>query len=154
LRFAVPPKEQASAWLRQQGHANADAALEVANGAPLRALELLKENLIDRYAKWQRSVEAVAAGRESPLAVAVGLDKQAAASFVDWLIGWLTALQRKLVSGSRWNGFDAAAVDVLTQQSVAALQRLQQAAPPQLTIESIMISLSQLSRTPIREMRA
>jgi len=154
LRFAVPPAQQALEWLRGQGHANAAAALQAANGAPLRALELLKEGLVERYAQWQRSVEAIAAGKESPLAVAAGMDKSEALAFVDWLIGWLTALQRKLVTGARWNELDAAAVDALTRRCLESLQRLQLAAPPQLTIESIMISLVQMSRTPIKEMRA
>lgn len=155
LRFAVPSGEQATDWLRAQGHANAAAALQVANGAPLKALELLKEGLVERYTQWQRSVEAVAARKESPLAVAAGMDKAAAMGFVDWLIGWLTALQRKLVvADARWNGLDAAAVDTLTQRCLEALRRLQQAAPAPLTVESIMIRLSQLSRSPNREMRA
>ncbi len=154
LRFAVPTTELALEWLRGQGHANAAVALQAAHGAPLRARHLLKEGLVERYAQWQRSVEAIAGGKESPLTIAAGMDKAEAAGFIDWLIGWLTALQRKLVSGARWSGLDSAAVDALTQHCLAALQRLQLAAPPQLTIESIMIKLSQLSRSPIKEMRA
>lgn len=154
IRFGVPSTEQSLDWLRGQGNASPAAALQAANGAPLRALDLLKEGLVDRYAQWQRSVEAIAGGKESPLTIAAGMDKSDALAFVDWLIGWLTALQRKLVSGVRWNGLDAAAVDALTRRCLEALQRLQLAAPPQLTIESIMISLMQLSRTPIKEMRA
>jgi DNA polymerase-3 subunit delta' len=155
LRFAIPPADQASDWLRSQGHQDPSMALQVANGAPLRALALLKDGLIDRYARWQRSVESVAAGKESPLAIAVGMDKPEATAFVDWLIGWLAALQKKLLaSQERWNGLDPAAVDSLLQRCIEALKRLQLSAPPPLTIESIMISLSQLSRSPIKEMRA
>ncbi len=155
LRFAVPPGDQAIAWLRAQGHPNPATAVELAHGAPLRALVLLQEKLVERYAVWQRSVEAVAGGKESPLDIAAGMDKLDAARFIDWLIGWLTGLQKTLLtSGSRWSGLDAAAVDALTQRCLESLRRLQQSAPPKLTIESIMISLSQPSRSPTKEMRA
>jgi len=160
LRFGVPPKEKALAWLRSRNPAANEALLQAAHGAPIRALELLEEKGLERHAQWQRAVEAIATGQESPLGLANGMDKADASRFLEWLLAWVVSEQRTLAVGGPGKLSEAArrlgapGLDRIAQAALRTLQQLQQNAPPQLAVESIIIRLWQWCRVPIQEMRA
>jgi DNA polymerase-3 subunit delta' len=155
LRFAAPARSEGLAWLKARNPAADATALDFAHGAPLRALELVESGAIARYAQWQRSVAAIAAGQGSPLEIAVRMKKPDALEFIDWLMGWVVAQQRGLADGRpQPSGFAHAALDSIMRSCIEALPRLHLNAPPQLTIESIMINLWQQARSPTKEMRA
>jgi DNA polymerase-3 subunit delta' len=163
IRFGVPPKEQALAWLRAQNPAADESALRAAHGAPVRALDLLAEGTLALHAQWRRALDGIASGQESPLTIAgsfeQGKTKMQATRLLEWLMGWAVSQQRGAAAGSAKLSEAAqrlgpAGLDQVAQGCVRALQQLQQNAPPQLAVESIIIRLWQLSRAPTREMRA
>jgi DNA polymerase III subunit delta' len=96
LRFAPPPPDEAQAWLQQQ-NPSADnermtQALVAARGAPLRALALLENQVLQQQADWARSLLDLAAGRAEPVPVAASIGDINAAAFIHWLYGWLAQL--------------------------------------------------------------
>ncbi len=162
LRFGIPPRQQALAWLQSQEPKATEATLDAAHGAPLRALELLTDGEIARQEQWRRSMSAIATGQESPLGLASGIDKTGAIRFAEWLLTWMTAQQRALAAPSRSKAATSepgavlgiAGVDALSQECLAAIRRLHANAPPQLTMESLIIGFWQRCRFPSKEMRA
>jgi DNA polymerase-3 subunit delta' len=153
LRFGVPPFEQALAWLRGRKPEAAETLLAQAHGAPLRALELIDSGAHEQRAEWARRLAAVATGHESPLALAAGIDKPSAQAFLEWLLAWALDLQKtrlgvwtKSEEAQPFRNFSAQALDRLLQDSLQALRQMHGSAPAQLTIESVMIDLWQLSR--------
>lgn len=155
LRFAPPSRSDGLAWMKAQNPAADAAALEFANGAPIRALELAASGAVARYAQWQRVVTSTATGQGTPLELAAGMKKPDALELIDWLIGWVVSQQRRLADGTPpSSGLRPAALDSVLRSCIEALPRLHLNAPPQLAIESIMINLWQQARSPTKEMRA
>lgn len=72
LAFRIPPRPEAEAWLRAQGHdaAAAGAALDAARGHPGLALAWLAEGGLALRADVQSALNALAAGRKTPVALA------------------------------------------------------------------------------------
>ena len=73
-RFApkAPTREQAAAWLAAQGHQGeaADAALDLADGLPLRALSYIEDRVIDLQQAVRRDLGNAATGKQAPFALA------------------------------------------------------------------------------------
>lgn len=71
VTFATPPRDTARRWLAEQvGAEQADAALDLAGGAPLEALRLIEEDRIEARRKWLAALEALCAGKADATAVA------------------------------------------------------------------------------------
>lgn len=74
LDFAVPARTAAAAWLQQQPEAGdaKDAAtlLALAQGAPLRALQLQQDGALEQRAQLLAELRDVALGKSDPIAIA------------------------------------------------------------------------------------
>lgn len=71
IRVPLPARERASAWLRDRdAAADWDALLDLAGGAPIRALEYGVAGVPAQIGEFERDVEALAARRATPVAVA------------------------------------------------------------------------------------
>jgi DNA polymerase III subunit delta' len=88
----LPPREAALAWLRAQGIANPEAALAIAGGAPLAAVDLaspeeeaLRRRLLGELAR--------PAGAD-PLAYAASVDRAAVERTIHWMQTWVHDLVR------------------------------------------------------------
>jgi DNA polymerase-3 subunit delta' len=162
LRFAIPPRVDAQAWLAQAEPAATpaarDAALELALGAPLAARQLLGDGALDRQVAWFALMSELSGGNGDPLAAAAGIGEDRAAEFLQWLFACLRRLLAERL-GLAAAGTDSlpAAARILPQRAVDAyitelqecLRRLESNAKAQLVLESMLIrwrSLT-LSRT-------
>jgi DNA polymerase-3 subunit delta' len=97
LALPLPDRDEARAWLRAQNVADADSALDLAGGAPLKAREqagevamLLRQRLLDTLA--QPTVEGI-------LAFAEKLDRPAQALAMETLQVWTADLMRVRLTG-------------------------------------------------------
>ena len=63
IDFALPPRADALAWLRAQGVADAEGALDAAGGNPGRAAEFAGNDELQRRADVSRDLRALAGGR-------------------------------------------------------------------------------------------
>lgn len=72
LAFVAPPTEQALQWLRAQPHSppDADFYLQLAQGAPLHALQLAADNAGSGFRQLWQSVQAVGSGDVTPVQAA------------------------------------------------------------------------------------
>ena len=70
LPIAAPEPEQARDWLRQQNGGDAAELLELAAGAPLRALQLSAQDTAAHYEALINSLEAIKQGRRDPVSIA------------------------------------------------------------------------------------
>lgn len=151
LRFAIPERQTALRWLEQAAPGvDAGAALEAAQGAPLRALQLIEDKSLELHQAWRAALLELAAGRSEPLqtVAAVGGEKQKdAGPFLQWLYGWLLSLLRAGLSPARPGdglGTLAAklprgALDRYIGDVQESLRRLEQNANALLVLEAILV---------------
>lgn len=148
LRFPVPPREAALAWLRE-AHPSLDAsvALEVASGAPLRAVAEAESGLAGKVRDWRRQLVELAQQRADPVATAAKVGKDQPAEWLRTFVGLLhDVLRARLGFGSDPGLADIARrlspgeVETLLAEAVSGQRRLQSNATPQLLIESLMIA--------------
>lgn len=94
LEIACPTAHDARAWLEQQtGAAVADGLLEIAGGAPLRALQLAPHfEALD--GQMTALLEDLVSGRVEACAAAAGMLGDGLAARLDWLESWLAMLVR------------------------------------------------------------
>ncbi len=94
LALSIPPREQALAWLAQQGISDAEANLAEAGGAPLAAQERADAGVT--AARRSFLGELADPRKLDPLGLAERLDKQKVevARVTDWLSRWLHDLAR------------------------------------------------------------
>jgi DNA polymerase-3 subunit delta' len=97
LTLPLPPREEALAWLREQGVEGAEAALATAGGAPLLALGLatpeeaqLRRRILDELSRGVGDVPAFAAS----------LEKGALGRFLFWMQTWIHDLVRVRLAGT------------------------------------------------------
>lgn len=105
-RFAValPPKQEALAWLTEQRVSDAERALAQAGGAPLIARDLSERGLQAERSAW---LAALASPQTlSPVALAARLElggreqrRDRLAAAIDWLIAWTSDLARIAAGG-------------------------------------------------------
>ncbi|KAA6186327.1 DNA polymerase III subunit delta' [Thiohalocapsa marina] len=98
LTLSAPAAAEAVAWVaeRLQGHTREQIALllQLAHGAPLRALALAEgDHLQARDAAFDQ-FRGVAQGRIDPVAAAAAWQRQDAEALLDWLAGWVSDLLR------------------------------------------------------------
>ena len=97
LPLTAPPRDQALAWLREQGIEQPEAALDAAGGAPLLAMELatpaeiqLRERVLAALAK---------PGGADALQLAAGVDRASLERFIHWMQTWVHDLARMRLAG-------------------------------------------------------
>jgi DNA polymerase III subunit delta' len=151
LRFAIPAREGALQWLQQAApEADTAAALDAAQGAPLRALQLIEDKSLELQQAWRGALLELAAGRSEPLqaVAAVGGEKQKdAGPFLQWLYGWLLVLLRTGLAPPRPGDALGALASKLPQQALDryigdvqdSLRRLDQNANAQLLLEAVLV---------------
>lgn len=151
LAIAAPAQDVALAWLREATAGKFDDAalaqcLELASGAPLRALELLDGNGLAIRADWARTLLDLAQGRGEPVPMADDIAKSDPQGWVQWLYGWLAGLLRqRLVAGTDGplatlaRRLPAELLDRYVAEVQTALERIHGAADKKLVIESLLI---------------
>lgn len=112
LALPLPATEQAWEWLARQGIEGAAArlVLELSGGAPLRALELHRDGAGERVPEAIERLEAVAAGREDPLALARDWNGEHEPLYLElWQTGVQALIRQRLMSdGNAGSRFDVA----------------------------------------------
>jgi DNA polymerase-3 subunit delta' len=149
LRFAVPPTETARAWLLEHkldaGASQLEAALDAAHGAPLRALEVIQDELPERQARWSQLLAELAAGRGDPLKAATAIGEERAGEFLRWQYASLAAALRSrlaaksAVAPAGWS-LPATGLEPYLRELQDGLRRLDGNAKPQLVLESLLIA--------------
>jgi len=93
--FGIPQRQTARAWLLEQAPAGpVDAALDLAGGAPLEALQCIEEDRLAARRQWLETLEGLFSGRLDPAAAAETGRKQGLAET-------LTLSQKVLVDLAR-----------------------------------------------------
>jgi DNA polymerase-3 subunit delta' len=150
VRFPLPPRDAALEWLRAKDPKLDANALDVAGGAPMRALEDRESGLAGRVREWRRQLIELARTRLDPVAAASGakLDKDNLAEWLRTFVGLLHDLLRARLGVSTDPALVEVAgrltpgdVELLLGEAVAGHRRLQSNAVPQLLGESLMIAL-------------
>jgi DNA polymerase-3 subunit delta' len=121
LALPMPRAEEALAWLRAQGVAEAEAALATAGGAPLLAQRFADPE----EAQFRRKLLAELAkpGGADALAFAATVDRGAVERLVFWMQTWVQDLVRvRLAAKARHHGALGAALEA--RQRGADLDRL------------------------------
>jgi DNA polymerase-3 subunit delta' len=94
LRLALrpPPKDAAVAWLKAHGRPdqNWDAALALAGGAPLLAMELNEAGIAALEKEMQEGIQAIAAGAVDVTLLADQWAKSNLGLRITWLENWIT----------------------------------------------------------------
>jgi DNA polymerase-3 subunit delta' len=98
LPLKAPSPAQALAWLREQGVAEADAALAAAGGAPLLAFELAQPEEAELRKRILQEL-ARPSGADA-LAFAPAIDRPRVGRFVYWMQTWVQDLVRMKLGGS------------------------------------------------------
>jgi DNA polymerase-3 subunit delta' len=153
LRFAPPSDEQARAWLREQEPAltgaSLERALDLAQGAPLRALAAHKSGLLEQHGKWRTDWLDVAAQKRAPTAaaVAVGKDREQVSAWIAAFIAFLGELLRARVSGQQSADVGPIAARIgmpglqaMLDEAYESARRITTSASPQLVVESLLIA--------------
>ena len=97
LPLPMPPRDAALAWLREQGIANADAALAIAGGAPFLAVELARPE--EETLRRKLLGELARPGGADPVSFATAVDRAAVERTIHWLQTWIHDLVRVKVGG-------------------------------------------------------
>ena len=102
LGFPAPPRAEALDWLRRQGNMGAERAgllLDLSAGAPLQALALAADQVLEQRAERLARLEAVQAGREDPLRLAVDWSQEADTATLAWMQDWIGDMIRISLGG-------------------------------------------------------
>ena len=119
VRVDVPDRALALEWLA--GHlpeaSQADTCLQLAGGAPLLALALARDNIIEARRERLDELVGILDGRTAALGVAEGWSKDEDMQGLRWLRGWVMDLLRIRVTGQTHYIYS---VDLLDTLSVLA----------------------------------
>ncbi len=97
VKFLSPERTEAQKWLRSQlgEQQDVDLLLNLSNGAPLRALRLAEEGLLEQRLEMLEEFVRISAGRSDPVAVAQQWSQQKRVSdAVFWLNSWVMDMIR------------------------------------------------------------
>ena len=164
LTLAVPPAEAALRWLNEQLAGKGDGArlLDIAHGAPLRALELAAEGQLEARTRCLQGLEAVSTGSTDPLAVAQAWQSLEPGLVLDWLAGWvsdrlrlgvdpgvkhLTNPDQRRALASIAPGLEPRQGHHYLRQIYAARAQATSTVNKQLLFESLLLRWAQLSRS-------
>jgi DNA polymerase-3 subunit delta' len=143
LRFAPPDDAAAKAWMAEQGVRD-DDALQLALGAPLRAIALHGEGIAVRR-QWAELWAGVAGNRKDPLSAAAAIDKDSLAEHLLWAQQWLAEQLRGLLPQPDTQRRRESIAEMM-QDVFEAQRRAAGNAQPQLLMESLFIRWLRLSR--------
>jgi len=162
IRFPIPEREQALRWLRNQTDQPEDALealLQVAGGAPFKALALMNKNWLLLRQSWLQQLAEVRAGRTDPLlaadkAVAAFKEdvSQALREWVSWTQDWMRALACPDQADDDARGslalmqgrIDANVLSAWHDRLLEAVKGLGSNPNPQLLFESLLLVWSRL----------
>ncbi|VAW84886.1 DNA polymerase III delta prime subunit [hydrothermal vent metagenome] len=102
INFGKPAQDSALAWLKNQQpelDANsASTALELADGAPLRAAEMVAQGALNQRTEMLDDLEQIVAGRCDPIEIAKKWLKLGKKESLYWVYGWLVDMVRMKVA--------------------------------------------------------
>ncbi|WJW74259.1 DNA polymerase III subunit delta' [Thiohalobacter sp. IOR34] len=102
LRLSPPDSSEAVAWLQAQcPEEAADRLLELADGAPLKALQLAEAGVLEDREQWLQQLSGIRAGQLDPLQVAADWAQDETLRPLHWFGRWLMDMIR-LRSGAAW----------------------------------------------------
>ncbi len=96
VTFPTPERTQALAWLSAQVGASAELLLDLAAGAPLKALALAESGFLASREEFLRDLNLLLTGRGDPLACAQRWKGAGAEASLGWLTGFVSDLIRCL----------------------------------------------------------
>lgn len=103
FNLASPERSTAIAWLAEQRQVEVQdpgLLLALAQGAPLRALALADNTLLQARLDWFAAFEQVVLGKASPISIAEKWIKEDLAQSIYWVITWITdMIQLQMVGG-------------------------------------------------------
>ncbi len=95
LDFRRPDRGPALEWLAPRvGGLDPALLLDLAGGAPLRAVELAAPGTLDERLKRLSELEGLAAGRQDPVALAAAWSQGELPRLLEWLWGWAADMIR------------------------------------------------------------
>ncbi len=102
INFEKPAQESALSWLKAQqpdlDRQIAKTLLALAEGAPLRALEMANKDVITQRSEMLEDLEKVAAGRCDPVEITKKWLKLGKKESLYWVYGWLVDMVRMKVA--------------------------------------------------------
>jgi DNA polymerase III subunit delta' len=126
LALPMPPKQQALAWLKEQGIASPEIALALAGGAPMLARDLAEPR--EEELRRRLLAELSRPSGADPLQFAAAVDRGAVERTIHWLQTWVHDLVRvRMGGGARHHGDLAAALQAKARgadlEALFALER-------------------------------
>ncbi len=120
VEFRPPVRDQGLAWLQTQwpNPGEAELLLELAQGAPLRALELAKTDYLQQRLQLMDDILGLSMGKTDPLVCAARWKTLGAGSCLTWLEGWIGSLIKLSMAPGGETG-----VDVAAKERLQALQK-------------------------------
>jgi len=102
INFEKPAHDSALVWLKNQ-HPELDAeiantVLELADGAPLRAAEMVEQGALSQRTEMLDDLEKIAAGRCDPIEITKKWLKLGKKESLYWVYGWLVDMVRMKVA--------------------------------------------------------
>lgn len=159
VALAPPGRTQAVEWLKSRGGEEAAELLELAAGAPLRALELAEEGVIDQYRSLLAGLEGIRQGRRDPVTLAEGALTAGARGVVTlWL--QLAGELARAGAGAKprygeadrlralAKGLDLVELHRFMDRLLEARRQLDQSPNEQLLLEELFIGWQRLTRVP------
>ncbi|MBL6751472.1 MAG: DNA polymerase III subunit delta' [Nevskia sp.] len=139
LRLPLPPRAEALGWLAQAAgpgvaQTKLDAALDSANGAPLQALQLLRDGGVELQQGWRVLLDGLGAGGD-PVGAAAAIGEDQAGPFLRWLFVYVLQLLRNPGRAAVPHHELGRFADELVEN----LRRLEINAKPQLVLEALLI---------------
>ncbi|MES9971707.1 MAG: DNA polymerase III subunit delta' [Candidatus Thiodiazotropha sp.] len=95
IQFKPPPRSQSITWLSDKvTHGDPELLLTLANGAPLKALQLDDSELLSARKEMAKGFIQLLGGRQDPVSLARGWSSFDRALLLEWLAGWVVDLIR------------------------------------------------------------
>ncbi len=96
IGFSAPPKDIALHWIQQQigDNSSSETLLQLAAGAPIRAVELADQELMQHRTKMLDEFVALLDAKAEPIAVAANWEKLDPEISLQWLSGWVIDMLR------------------------------------------------------------
>ena len=102
LRCPLPARQDAADWLlaRPGSRSQVDSLLELANGAPFKALELAGTEALEKHQACMQQLVELASGQQDPVAAAAaGWEKDSGVEKLQWFLAAVQDLIRTLQTG-------------------------------------------------------
>ncbi|MES9946944.1 MAG: DNA polymerase III subunit delta' [Candidatus Thiodiazotropha sp.] len=158
IQFRPPPRAQAITWLSDKlTHGDPELLLTLANGAPLKALQLDNSELLDARREMAKGFLQLLGDRQDPVSLARGWATFDRVLLLEWLAGWVVDLIRLREGGDQGFLFNRDLVQALQKtadklnsrtlhgyllQVYAARGAVESTLNPQLSLEKLLISWS------------